>query len=522
MKELKNIQHELIDNVALIYDLKDEIYKDINIIKTILSQYYNQIQILRKQINECQETRINDKNIKDNSVIDIKDNEIVKEINLKIKRLDDKLDFIEKNVPSNTDIKNLNEKIEKTEKYFKISNKQIEEKLYDKIRVRQKEIVEGFSNQDKKIAMIDENFKRKMKDLDEKSNKCNDNCTSINRRINELTESVTKLKNEDNTEEIKKLSEMIKENKESIKNKTNVLYEKINNVDTHNEKLNNEIIEMKKENNKSINDIKEIQNKNKEIESSFKDISNIILDVDNRYEALKEQSESNVMSISIIENKINSLDNNLKNYDLEKINNIVNILKKENDNVVKEYLPKYKNATDQKFTDYETKFSAKIGDVYKAINKYSQKVDDASSKYDEKMRYIRNTFKGELKEEILKDVENAQEKYWENINEIFQDLVRKINEKWKTIFSEISALQKKSDDVPPSLRQHIEKEINKLKALISATTTIPIIKDDPNYISLQTFLAEILEKHNKKFEQTWKEEFYKCVEMLNKNINTSV
>jgi len=569
MKELKNNQLELIKNVSTLYDLKDEIYKDFDRIKIILAHFNNQIQFLGNQVKECKNGNLS----KLTDDIDL-NNEIIKTINSKIENIYKKIREFEKNVPTNNDIKYMNEKIEKS---IKVNNKQIEDRLYDKIRTKQKEIVEGFSNQDKKIASMDEKFKRRIKDIDEKTN---EQCSSINKRINELTDSVVKLKNIDKSDDIKKLFEITKENKESITNKTNVLYGKINNVDTQAEKLNNEIIEMKKEYKQSISEMKDIQNKNKEIESSFKDITTIVIDVSDINKELKKQNDSNSMSISIIENKINSLDNNLKNYDLEKINNNVNILRKETNEMMQDYFPSYKDSIEKRFAEFDTKFSGKIGDVHKSINKYSQKVDDACQKVNQKADYLNEEFekrasylnkefdkavdylnekydylkeifdkkvknlkktnvkgddnetisnigndnfnkgeiKDEIKNEIISEVENAQTSYWNKINDLFQDLLKIINERHKNVSAEISSLQKKSGEISPELNKYIEGEINKLKALISATATIPIIKNDPNYVSLQTFLLEILEKHNKKFEKVWKEEFYNCVETLQKSL----
>lgn len=46
-----------------------------------------------------------------------------------------------------------------------------------------------------------------------------------------------------------------------------------------------------------------------------------------------------------------------------------------------------------------------------------------------------------------------------------------------------------------------------------------ISKNDPNYITLQSFLTEVLSNHWAKFEKDWKKEFYQCVEEINKAFN---
>ena len=67
-----------------------------------------------------------------------------------------------------------------------------------------------------------------------------------------------------------------------------------------------------------------------------------------------------------------------------------------------------------------------------------------------------------------------------------------------------------------NINRYIDSEMNKLKKLI---LSIPTLKNDPNYITLQTFLTEILVNHWTNFENNWKKEFYKCVEIINSTLN---
>ncbi len=76
-----------------------------------------------------------------------------------------------------------------------------------------------------------------------------------------------------------------------------------------------------------------------------------------------------------------------------------------------------------------------------------------------------------------------------------------------------------ANEIPSNISKYITNEITKLKTLILSSNTVPISKNDPNYITLQSFLTEVLSNHWAKFEKDWKKEFYHCVDEINKAFN---
>ena len=481
MKELKINQQELINNVAVIFNLKEEIYQDFERIKKIFGLFQNQFHEMRKKIQECQTKnsvieKVTEKSLTvENSAIGSLNDAVVKDINNKLETM-------------KSDINILKSKNEKLDRAFKSSDKQIEERLYEKIRVKQKEISEGFNNQDKKITAMDDHFRHKLKELDEKSNKCIEQCNSVNRKVHELSETISKIKIKDSSEEIKKLSNEIKENKmkedERITNVTNILNVKINKVDTQVEFLNKQIDEYKKDNQKLDTNFKTIQNKYKDVEKIINDVSNIALNVNDNYEKLTKQNESTLMNISILETTVNSLENNFRNYDLEKMKNNINILKTDVNNFIHNQFKKFKDDNNKIFIEYDTKLLSKIGDVYKSINGYSQKFDvvnnrveekfklmdvisddveeklrslnSLSRRFEEKMKSMNNNSSGiknsddnsNTNQNFMKNLEKlevSQNNYWNSFNEKFQKFVKQVNDKHNYLSSEIKSIKRETE-----------------------------------------------------------------------------
>jgi len=479
MKELKNNQQELINNVAVLFNLKEEIYKDFERIKNVCGMFQNQFHEMGNKIQECQSRNAimgkeTEKSliIEDNAMGNLKD--VVKDINNKLETV-------------KADIDNLKSKNEILTNTFKSNDKQIEEKLYEKIRLKQKEVSEGFSNQDKKITSMDERFKRKLKEQDEKNIKYNEQYSLINRKVHELTESISKFKMKDFSEEIKKISSEIKENKmkedERITNVTNILNVKINKVDTQVEFLSKQIDEFKKDNQKFETNIKTVQNKYQDIEKIINDVSNITLNVNDNYEKLTSQNESAMMNISILETTVNSLENNFKNYDFEKMKNNINVMKTDVKNIIHGQFPKFKEDYDKKIGNLDTKFLAKIGDVYKSINSYSQKLDVIGEKVEEKFKSLdvmsdsvqdklrsinrrvdeklrsvsnnnsyysssKNSNNSNSNQDFMKNLEKleiSQNDYWTSFNEKFQKFVKQVNDKHNYLSSEVKTIKKESE-----------------------------------------------------------------------------
>jgi len=478
-------------------------------------------------------------------------------------------------------------KFEEIKVELKNKDKQLEEKLYEIIRSKQKkEVKEGFVNQDKKIKEGFDNQDKKIKEgFDNQGKKIKEGFDNQDKKIKELTEEMAKIKNTRNiSEEIKKLSEIVKENKlkedERINHVTNILNEKINKVGTDFEFLDKEVKDIKKANQEFVKDIKVLKEKYNGFESNIKDISTVAISVDENCKNLLKKTESTEMNISIIEANVTSLENIIKNCNLEQMSKDISFLNVETKKINK-LLPSIKKDYEKKLTDFDSKFLAKIGDIYKSINGYSQKVDTLSRKFDDKMRdlndieisfddkvrrvnnlcrllkrqkdknnnrdYDNNSSNNNNKEinynsddahdddislinEDLKNFKSAQQKFWTDMNNKIQVLVKQVNDKHKFISDEIDELKKNksenssSQGESESLKSQIhyaEDEIRKLKELVVTSISVPFKKNDSNYMILQNYLIEILQKNWKIFEKTWKQEFYKCVEEINKVLNNN-
>jgi len=457
--ELKNNQQELINNVAALYVLKDEIYLDFGRIKDVLEKFQNQFREIKIKIKECQNENLlksktitsQNENLNTSNLLNDTNNEnldFVQNINRRLQIIEN-LELSNNIELIKSDIQSIKTKNEKNFNNLKACDKQIEERLYEKIRQRQKEIFDGFQNQDKKIINLDENYKRKFKEFDERCIKFNEQCYSINKRINELTEKITKKKACDCSEDIKKLADEVKENKvkedERITNVTNKLNEKINKIDTQSEFMDNKITEIKKSHQKFESEVKTIQDKYDDIERSMKEVSMIAIDVNDRYNKLLENNENNAKNYSILESSVSSIKNNLDNYDLEKMKNNMNVMKIDVNNLLQDHFPKYKKSIEVKFTDAEKKFMARIGDVYKSINGYSQKVDVLNRKVDD--RLIQNSNNSSNNQNIVKNFEliNKQiNEFAQRVNDKFNDFAKKVNEKNKSLTLEIESIKKEN------------------------------------------------------------------------------
>jgi len=457
--ELKNNQQELINNVAALYVLKDEIYLDFGRIKDVLEKFQNQFRKIKIKIKECQNENLlksktitsQNENLNTSNLLNDTNNEnldFVQNINRRLQIIEN-LELSNNIELIKSDIQSIKTKNEKNFNNLKACDKQIEERLYEKIRQRQKEIFDGFQNQDKKIINLDENYKRKFKEFDERCIKFNEQCYSINKRINELTEKITKKKACDCSEDIKKLADEVKENKvkedERITNVTNKLNEKINKIDTQSEFMDNKITEIKKSHQKFESEVKTIQDKYDDIERSMKEVSMIAIDVNDRYNKLLENNENNAKNYSILESSVSSIKNNLDNYDLEKMKNNMNVMKIDVNNLLQDHFPKYKKSIEVKFTDAEKKFMARIGDVYKSINGYSQKVDVLNRKVDD--RLIQNSNNSSNNQNIVKNFEliNKQiNEFAQRVNDEFNDFAKKVNEKNKSLTLEIESIKKEN------------------------------------------------------------------------------
>jgi len=457
--ELKNNQQELINNVAALYVLKDEIYLDFGRIKDVLEKFQNQFREIKIKIKECQNENLlksktitsQNENLNTSNLLNDTNNEnldFVQNINRRLQIIEN-LELSNNIELIKSDIQSIKTKNEKNFNNLKACDKQIEERLYEKIRQRQKEIFDGFQNQDKKIINLDENYKRKFKEFDERCIKFNEQCYSINKRINELTEKITKKKACDCSEDIKKLADEVKENKvkedERITNVTNKLNEKINKIDTQSEFMDNKITEIKKSHQKFESEVKTIQDKYDDIERSMKEVSMIAIDVNDRYNKLLENNENNAKNYSILESSVSSIKNNLDNYDLEKMKNNMNVMKIDVNNLLQDHFPKYKKSIEVKFTDAEKKFMARIGDVYKSINGYSQKVDVLNRKVDD--RLIQNSNNSSNNQNIVKNFEliNKQiNEFAQRVNDEFNDFAKKVNEKNKSLTLEIESIKKEN------------------------------------------------------------------------------
>ncbi|ORX61089.1 hypothetical protein BCR36DRAFT_408069 [Piromyces finnis] len=536
ISELKNNQQKLINYVAALFNLKDEIYIDFKRIKDVLLNFQNRIRELESKKNTKAEDSIKfgtmDSETSNDMSIDIpnpinknSNNEVSEKIKESIQNVSNRLQAIEN--------MNLSDKInqlrEDDKKKSKKSNKQLEEKIYEKIRQKQKEISEGFQNQDKKILNIDENYKRKFMDLENKCIKCNEQWELINNQINELTEKVAEAKRSSSSEEIKKLTEEVKKNKkkedERITNVTNILNEKINKVDTLAEFNNNENIEIKKNYQKFESDIKTIQDKYNEIEHNIKSFSVVANDINDKYKELLSQNESTTMNLSILDSTVNSLTNNIKNYDLEKMKNNINVAKSDVRSLLSEHFPKYKIVFDTKFEEADKKLDKKIGEVYKSVNKNSQRIDILNKKVDDRedsnKKCMQNLKEGQISQMdyigVFRDRFNKYINSPNNNNYVDDEIIKLKN----YISSEIESIRKENEanlavkEATASLNQYIDNEITKLKSLILSSTSLPISLNDPNYITLQTFLTNVLNIHWSKFEANWKKEFYQCVEKIN-------